>query len=635
MKHYEKKVALYVNPETGSDENRGSKNSPFATLKKACDTVAYKMAHSAYETAYSIFLSEGDHLVTEPIVFDGKAVKAFDYTLSFSGAKNAVVTSAVKIPAGSFKKVEGKPYYAYTLNLEGENPAFRDLYCNGKLVTLATSGNERVMAFSIPNDQDRNDPKNLVPKLYVAPESVADIDPACPSPLEIWIKVEWQLHAVRIERIDLSDVRKDENGNEHVALYVYPDDWNCFIKGFYSTLRNRYYWGKNQLAYLTEENSFFYDRKSGTIYFYPAPDVDMNTAVISYPTVENLFILNDMKNVSFEDIAFTGTTSNYISENGYVAGQGGRIKKNGIGFLTHAAIYANNINGLSVDRCAFYQLGGDGINTKYLSENISIDSCTFEYIAMSPIRIGSCAANTDHLSNINANIRIVNNYIREPGWFYKSNVAIALGAVRNLKLCYNTILDTPYSAVSIGWTWSRTEKTAGERVNILNAEIAYNRVENFMYGMKDGGALYTLGGNSTLEDHTFYNFMHDNYCVCGATTGQRTGGYTVLYHDGSSSHWLTSSNVIVMLPENPSRFCYISYQSIPRQQVYNITAKDNYVINETDPDMVLGKGFDKNKQKDFFLFAKNNKVGMTMDTLDKKAASIIRNAGAKGYKKIL
>ena len=58
-------------------------------------------------------------------------------------------------------------------------------------------------------------------------------------------------------------------------------------------------------------------------------------------------------------------------------------------------------------------------------------------------------------------------------------------------------------------------------------------------------------------------------------------------------------------------------------------------INETDPDMVLGKGFDKSKQKDFFLFAKNNKVGMTMDTLDKKAASIIRNAGAKGYKKEL
>ncbi len=635
MKVYPKKITYYVDPENGNDAGRGSKTSPFRSLAVAAETIKGKMQRSEEEGAYRIVLLPGVHRLEQPIVFDGDNIKALDYTLTFSGTNGAVITSAVPIDGKEFVKVDERPYYRYTLKEEEGTPDFRDFYCNGKLVSLATSGYERVMTRSIPNDKDRAAKENEVPKLYILQEAVEGIDEDSPIPLELWIKVEWQLHAVRIVKIDKNDTVVDDKGQTLIAVTVHEDDWPSFVRGFYSTLRGRYYWGKNQLAYLTQENSFFYDKKNRTIYFYPPKGVNMETASLAYPTLQNLLVFRNIRNVTVEDIAFTGTTSNYITENGYIAGQGGRIKKQGVGFLTHAAVYGHNTYNLSVERCRFYMLGTDGVNTTGCTDSASVERSTFEYIAMSPIRIGRCSGKLNTFTNLNANIRIVNNYIRHPGCVYKSNVGILVGPVRNLKICYNTLLDTPYSAISVGWNWSKATFEKGSTVNIQNAEIAYNRVENFMFGMKDGGAIYTLGGNSPLDDHELFNSVHDNYCVVGPTTGQKTGGYTVLYHDGSSSNWLTAHNVIETRPDNPSRFSYISYQSITAQQVYNITARDNYFLNLDDENLVLGNGHTKEKQRDLFLYKKNNHVGVTLETLDRRARSVMEGAGADGYRKIL
>ncbi len=640
MKIFKKKVTVYVDPKNGNDDGRGSKNFPYRTLNRACAVIESKLNRSSEETAYRVVLLNGRHLVREPIVMCGDHVKALDYSLTFSAEGDATVTSAVEIPVNSFKKIEDRPYYAYTLPKDETVPLFRDFFCDGKFVTLATSGDERVMHFSIPNDKDRRDPQNEIPKLYISPDAVAGIPADHPMPLELWIKVEWQLFAVRVLKIDHADTKTTENGETHIAVHIEPEDWKSFVPGFYATLRNRFYWGKNHLSYLTSENQFFFDKGTRTIYFYPASGVDMATAVCSYPVTENLFMFKNMRNVEFNGITFTGTTSNYISENGYIAGQGGRIKKNKIGFLTHAAIQAHNTYGLSVYNCRFYSIGGDGINTTGCTESATIEHCSFENISMSAIRIGSCMGRWNTFTNINTNIRIVNNYIKHPGVFYKSNVGIVVGPVRNLKICKNTLVNTPYSAVSVGWSWSKAEWEKGTNVNIQNAEIAYNRVVNFMWAMKDGGALYVLGGNCGFDEHEPFNSIHDNYCVGGPTTGQgnaaigKRGHYTVLYHDGSSSNWHTYSNVVQPHPNNNSGADHIALQSVGTQQVYNITVNDNYLLYMNDPERLFGKNLTtKQKEKDLYLKVKNNKIGLTLDTLDKKARAIIDNAGADGHEK--
>ncbi len=603
--------------------------TPDYSLEKAFKELNEKINNNPVETEYRLVLSSGVHRLTKPVIFDGGNAAAFDYSLEITGENDAVITSGIDICGCEFKKVSEKPYYAYKLPDNGEAPFFRNITCNGKMVTLAEAKEERIMAFSIPNDKDRKAPENSEPKLYVSEEALEGIDDNAPMPLEIWIKVEWQLFALRVVKIDRTDVRNTEDGEKLIAIHISTEDWTDFINGFWETLSGRFYHFRNHLVCLTQENSFFYDRSTRTLYFYPSADVDMSTAVISYATAENLLMFKNSRNVTVSNLTFTGTTSNYVTHNGYIAGQAGAIKKNKIGFLTHSAIQSENGYDFAVDNCIFHDIGGDGVNTTGITDGCRIENCRFEDVGMSAIRIGRPTNEWNYLRNMNCNIRIVNNYISHPGRVFTSNVGIAVASVRNLKLCKNTLIDTPYSAISVGWTWARSTFKAGTTVNILNAEIAYNRVENFMYAMKDGGAIYTLGGNCDIEDHSYYNFVHDNYCVAGPTCGQKTGQYTVIYFDGSSSNWLIERNVVSVDPSCPSKFSYFSYQDIPSQQVYNMMLRDNYVLNLDDPFYVLGNGGnDPERNKLNFLYQENNQVGLTLDTLDEKAKCIVLNSGA-------
>ncbi len=635
MKEFQKKVSIYVDAVNGDDAARGGRKTPLKTLDKAYQLLESKVANTKTEAAYTIYLAKGEYVLDETLTFDGKKVRAIDYSLTLKGEDGAVITSGVPVKGSDFTRVEGKPYYAYKLPA-GMSPDFRDITVNGKLVPLAESAVERLLSFSIPNNKDRKDPLNAEPKLYVSEDAVRDMSNDETLAAEIWIKVEWQLHAVRVVSIDRNDTRVDANGETHVAIHINPEDWEVFMPGFYGTLAGRPYHFKNHISCLETKNTFFYDKANTTLYVYPDDGIDMEDAVIAYPTLENLLYFKDCRNVSVVGITFTGATSNYVTKNGYVAGQGGRIKKNKIGFLTHAVVRARNSYNLYFDSCTFHDIGADGINTDGITDSCTIERCSFDTVGMSPIRIGKFMGGWDYLESLSQNIRIVNNYINEPGAVFRSNVGIVIGSVYNLTLCYNTIMNTPYSAISVGWSWTRASFTASEKVNIMNAEIAYNRVENFMYCMKDGGAIYTLGGNCEISDHNYYNFMHDNYCVSGPTVGRKSGGYTILYHDGSSSNWKTSKNVIVVNPDAPSNHNYISYQSIPHQQVYNMLAENNYFVNLDDPYYMFGRNCeDAKKNRLNFLKMRNNKIGLRMETLDKTARAIIENAGAEGYKKKL
>lgn len=630
---FSKKYTIFLDPAVASGD--GSKDAPFSSLADAFADATQKLSTDEDNVKITFSFADGVYRLTEPVKLSSKDFTAKTYAFDFSGSGNAVINGATVIPNASFEKVTGKDYYRAQLAKKenGEYPEFRDLYVNGKLCTLATYGREHVMACSIPFDKDRKaHPENLAwQKLYIDPAVVAGIDADNPSPLEIWMKVEWQLHAVRIARLDYNDTFLAEDGTKMIAAIVNEEDWSHFYHQFWATLKGRYYWGKNALTYL-HDGQFFYDRQNGVLYYQPSEGVDMTTAEIAYPNCETLIELEGLKNVTFTGLAFTGTTSNYINQNGYIAGQAGAIKKNNIGYLTDSAIKGTNLKEFTVKECRFYQLGGDGINTRGRSEGFRIFGNRFETIAMTAIRIGAPDGVYQVSTNANVNIEILNNYIYNTGAIYKSNVSVFIGPVFNLRINYNTFIDSSYSAVSVGWRWGRANWEFGETVNVTNAEIAYNYLENFMSEMKDGGAIYTLGGNCTQDYTELFNSIHDNYCAVGNTTGQRTGCYTVLYHDGSSSNWYTYDNVIEIRPDNPSKFSYISFQNVGSQQVYNITAENNYFINLNDPVYAVGAGRVK---PEYNLHEIDSHIGVTYGTLDDFAKNVILNAGCDGAKATL
>ena len=97
--------------------------------------------------------------------------------------------------------------------------------------------------------------------------------------------------------------------------------------------------------------------------------------------------------------------------------------------------------------------------------------------------------------------------------------------------------------MSVGWGWEPVNYTKGESCNVRNAEIAYNYIHNYMDVLRDGGAIYVLGGNADPAIHTDrFNCMHDNYACLDVRRDGSKYGY---YCDGATSNWEVRDSVII------------------------------------------------------------------------------------------
>ena len=162
----------------------------------------------------------------------------------------------------------------------------------------------------------------------------------------------------------------------------------------------------------------------------------------------------------------------------------------------------------------------------------------------------------------------------------------------------------------------------GEGIKLMHVDIHHNYLASHMQQMGDGGAIYTLGGNAVKEEHTLFNWCHDNYLMMTNTTGDGEGRFAAAnYHDGSSSNWLTYNTVVAAysfgaayakdayghtakeeetmttamfetidtpftmeeyvrrIRNNYNRYWAYYEQTLDSAQAFNITLRDNFLIN--------------------------------------------------------
>ena len=236
------------------------------------------------------------------------------------------------------------------------------------------------------------------------------------------------------------------------------------------------------------------------------------------------------------------TSKKFICDNFYYSGQGNceiRAKR-----LRHAAVLASDVSRMTVKNCTFRGLGGNGLQFVDGASAVTVEGNCFEDIGMCAVTVGNPANNwVGDPKNRNFAIRIENNAFRHIAYEYPSAPCIYIGMVDTLKILRNTIEGCAYSAMSVGWRWSRASFLLGEDCNIRDAEIAYNYIHNYMDVLRDGGAIYVLGGNvdpDYCSDR--FNRMHDNYAALDVSRDMSKYGY---YCDGSASNWDVFHNVII------------------------------------------------------------------------------------------
>ncbi len=416
--------------------------------------------------------------------------------------------------------------------------------------------------------------------------------------VEMHLAGQWWYNIVHLSGIDYDDTVTYSDGTVHVACY------RDKVEGYHQqgTMANRYVCFRNAYQYLNTENEYFYDIDDGKLYYYT--EGDANALRIARGTSDYMFILEGVRNLTFDGVTFTGTDDYFLSENGAAMNLYGTESRWAGQPARRSAICLYNCYGLTVKNCIFTELACKGIYGEGRVENVTVEDSHFERIAANALYFGMHNSVYDRYSNSNENIEVIGNYMTAIGLEYHNAAAMHISNIQNSRVMYNTVHDCAYTAISLGDLYAPVDAfMAGEAYNTYNLEVAYNYITDFMTELGDGGAFYLAGNNSKTTDTDYYNYVHDNYIVMSNRTGSGLGWMVVgIYFDASSSNWHCYDNVIaaqsygavagendalydandkytVELRRRRANSTYIYIQHITNQLAHNNLYENNYILN--------------------------------------------------------
>ena len=547
--------------------------SDFSAIREAILTAAREAEAAGKHDSFTVELDGTYHFLTEPLVLsatENPELLSLDITLRSRFSRGATLQSWRHAFGKDFVQSAENPCL-YTCQLEkepdGKYPLFHELFLNGKPIETSFSPAWKNRVPLSPEER-RGEVKRK--GLYVPLEIAEQLAAGECGSTELLMEIEWQFASLHATGVDLSDTR-DFGGVPH-ALVTFREgemDYLCTAMTSILNIGNRNCFFKNSPAFLSEPNTYAYDYERGVIYLLLDKPTPPELFAVEYATLENLIHIEGLENVTLEDLCFTGVTSKYVCEHPYLAGQANCIVK-GVGRLRHAAILLENVRNVTVRGCSFDHIGCNGVQSVDASVNVTVENCIFKHVGMCAVTVGNPSSVWDEPKNRNYNVRVLNNYFEHIAYDYPASPCIYLGMVDGLEILHNTIRGCAYSGMSVGWGWASVPYEPGEKFNVRDAEIAYNYIENFMDMLRDGGAIYVLGGNANPKTTTRrFNRMHDNFAILAKGGKGEKYGY---YCDGSSSNWDVYHNVMVGCAHP-----LFSQHTVPSAYTYHNHIHDIYV----------------------------------------------------------
>ncbi len=602
---------------------------------------AHKYLAQNGDAEVTLALSGGHYTLTEMISWDAAEWTGKKRLRILGGGRRGVTLSALRdLPADRFLPVEGKPYYVCQLDkqADGSYPNLRTLYVNGRIADISRTAEHRTApAFEGYTPNQGNWEQEYRHRLYIPLTAVEEAGVENCRGAELHLRVEWEFKIYHIDHIDLDD-RVEQNGQTYVAAQLRSDE----TKGGNPVLHiaPRAFFIAGTTSVLTTPGRYAYERARGLLYYYPEQDISNCRFALGAQT--GLLSLRNFDSVTLRGLTFTGVEDDILTQTGYYAADQAGWWRDGLhmfpeGFPHAGAVRVQNCGGFEVDGCTFTDLPCDGISMVGKLCNVTIRGCRFTRIGASAIRIGRPLGNYSD-ENTARNLCIENNYLHDIGFTYENSCSIIVTKVQGARIHHNTILRSSYTAISVGWKWDVGTWEYGEQVNLENVDIGYNFIQSFLMNMRDGGGIYTLGGNVDVKCPAFLNVLHDNVVVEDELTCPENGFFGSLYHDGASSNWYTHDNVVI---HNPARTASVRIYlqgapypgSTELQSTWHILCESNYVVGCQHLGEVYGAG-DTERALDRLdvlrdLHEKNTHLLRTVKALkkDPTAARILANAG--------
>lgn len=578
---------IYVSLQ-GNDKNPGTKEAPFNTLNRAIKQarewrrlnrpevaggIYIRLEEGVYAQRNSLFLRPEDSGTPDsPTVIcavDG-AHPVISGGVAVTGWKRGCNHPAIP------EKLRQKIWSAEAPLIGNRRVETRQMWVNGHKVQRAAQfpdgGLERMIDFN-PEEQTITIPVSQ----SVNPERLQNA-----GQLEMIVHQRWAIAILRVKSIDAKDGQAVVRFHEPESHLEFAHPWPQPVIG--GEKGNSSFCLTNALELLDQPGEWFQEYPSGTIYYYPQADENMETAEVIIPALETLVTIDGtlsrpVKHIQFNGITFAHTSWMRPSYQGHVTLQGGfplldayKLQEPGLpekaelenqAWITRpeTAIRVRGAEHIDFKHCTFRHLSSTGLDYEWAVTASSVEDCQFTDIGGTALLVGAFPDGgfETHIPFIPADVRelcshitIRNNFISNVTNEDWGCVGIGAGYVRNMDISHNEVCHLNYSGICVGWGWTSLES------GMCNNRIEANYVHHFARRLYDAGGLYTLSNqpgsvmrNNRIEhlieapyatnDRAFYIYldeatdgytMENNWCPTERFDSNRPGKKNVWKNNG-------------------------------------------------------------------------------------------------------
>jgi hypothetical protein len=507
----------------------------------------------ALDEAIHIRIKGGIYALDEPLFIrpEDSGTESGPTIIEAFGDGKPILSGGMKI--ANLKK-EKRFITAQIPEFNGNPINFRQIWVNGKKAIRARNVSDfdkmdRILSI----DKERQIlwvPKKSVEKIKNSPNA------------ELILHQMWEIAVLRIKNIIFSGDSAGISFHNPDSRMEFEHPWpppllkEGFNSAFYLT---------NAAELLDEPCEWFFDRKAQKIYYLSEKGDDSYNLDITIPALENIVIIagtreRPVTNVFFKGISFQHSSWLRPSEKGHIPLQAGmylldayKLRPPGAPSNANkgienqawigrppAAVIVKNAQKIEFSGCTFEHCGSAGIDFEEGIYNSIIEGCTFRDIAGNGIQCGKFAdsAMESHLPynpederELCMNITIAENLITDIGNEDWGTCGVAAGMVRNCRIVHNEIYNIPYTGISLGWAWTKSENSM--RDNLVEG----NYIHHYARHCYDVAGIYTLSSQrgTLITENRIDSIFHPPYA-------HSPEHWFYLYTDEGSSYITVTNN---------------------------------------------------------------------------------------------
>jgi len=165
------------------------------------------------------------------------------------------------------------------------------------------------------------------------------------------------------------------------------------------------------------------------------------------------------------------------------------------------------------------------------SQDVTVQGCNFTDLSGGFLKLGSVTgpwSTTNNQSMWDARAMVTDNIANNMAVEISGATGLFGGYLYSASIVHNSISDSGYTGLSIGWGWG---SSGYPNKGVGNTTVNYNYMHDVMTKLRDGGGIY-VNGMQSYPSYMMNNFVDTDEAV-----------FAVFYLDNGASLWNVTNNV--------------------------------------------------------------------------------------------